>query len=175
MIGNTFQSLFLVGANKLASNKTEYTDIQKAQGFTKEEWDLLCSEECWTQEERLKIPALVSTAVSCTLRAAGLTPVPLPGAFVAATICRLVCPCNRYVAALAAPESFDVMSASGLTGPVEDNITTKKQMLALVTYFSSAEYGALENVALNAAAKDIIEAHQQNTLAAQKGKKTVAS
>lgn len=147
---NTYQSLFLLGANVLASvARADYGPVQQAAGFTKDEWDLLTSEECWTKPEQLQMPSILSSAVSITLRTAGLPPVPLPGAFVAATICKLVAPCNRLVAAASAPESFDVLSAVGLRSESVKIITSREQMYALVTYFSSAEYGALESFAID--------------------------
>ncbi len=144
MIGNTYQQLFLLGANELASTPKEYGPEQQAAGFTKDEWDLLTDATCWTKSEQMKIGSILSSAVSITLRTAGLPPTPLPGAFVAAVICKLVAPCNRLVAATSAPESFDAMSAVGLTTESVKIITSKEQMYALVLYFSSAEFGALE-------------------------------
>ncbi len=155
MLGNTFQTLFLLGANQLVSAGTEYGPEQQAAGFTEEEWEILTQVECWTKAQQMKIPSVLSAAVSITLRVAGLPPVPLPGAFVAATICKLVAPCNRLVAAANSPESFDAMSASGMVGEPVEIITTKQQMYALVTYFSSAEFGGLENVALQAASEEL--------------------
>lgn len=145
MIGNTFHQLFLLGANSLAVAPVDYGPEQQAAGFTKEEWDLLTATECWTKAEQMKVPSILSSAVSITLRTAGLPPVPLPGAYVAAVICKLVAPCNRLIAAASAPESFDIMSAVGLTGESQKIITSKEQMYALVVYFSSAEFAALGN------------------------------
>lgn len=156
MIGNTFQQLFLLGANQLVAAGTAYGPDQQAAGFTQEEWETLTQEECWTKAQQMKIASIIGGAVSITLRVAGLPAVPLPGAFVAATICKLCAPCNRLVAASSAPESFDALSASGITGEPVEIITTKSQMYALVVYFSSAEFGALENVALNAAVQDLV-------------------
>lgn len=147
---NTFHSLFLLGANTLASVvKTPYGPVQQEAGFTSDEWDLLTSVECWSKPEQMKMPSILSSAVSITLRTAGLPPVPLPGAFVAAVICKLVAPCNRLVAAASAPESFDVLSAVGLRSESVKVITSREQMYALVTYFSSAEFGALESFAID--------------------------
>lgn len=149
MIGNTFQQLFLLGANELAIAGIEYGPDQQAAGFTQEEWLLLTSPECWTKSEQMKMPSIISNAISITLRTAGLPAVPLPGAYVAAVICKLVSPCNRLVAAASAPESFDAMSAVGLVAESMKVITTQEQMYALVIYFSSAQFGALENFAID--------------------------
>lgn len=164
MIGNTYQQLFLLGANKLASGvDNAYGPDQQEAGFTKEEWDTLTQPAAWSQAQRMRVPSILASAVSITLRIAGLPPQPLPGAFVAATICKLVAPVNRIVAAASAPESFDVVSAAGLTGESCDVITSKQQMYALVTYFSSAEFGALESFKLDAITEAaVIEAGSEN-------------
>lgn len=149
MIGNTYQQLFLLGANELAAAGKEYGPEQQAAGFTKDEWDLLTDVTCWTKAEQMKMPSILSSAISITLRTAGLPPVPLPGAYVAAVICKLVAPCNRLVAAASAPESFDALSAVGLTAESIKVITSKEQMYSLVMYFSSAQFAALENFRLD--------------------------
>lgn len=156
MIGTTYQQLFLLGANELAVAGTDYGPLQQAAGFTQDEWLLLTAPQCWTKSEQMKVPSILSNCVSITLRTAGLPPVPLPGAYVAAVICKLIAPCNRLVAASSAPESFDVMSAVGLTGESVKIITTKEQMYALVVYFSSAEFGALESFALDAITQALV-------------------
>lgn len=146
---NTYQNLFLLGANELATHPKEYGPEQQAAGFTKDEWDLLTQTDCWTKTQQLKITSLLSNAISITLRTAGLPPTPLPGAFVAAVICKLVASCNRIVAAASAPESFDVMSAVGLTSETQTIITSKEQMYALVIYFSSQQFSALEQFSVD--------------------------
>lgn len=160
---NSYQTLFLLGANVLASvARSAYGPIQQAAGFTKDEWDLLTGNDCWTMTEQQKMPSILASAVSITLRTAGLPPVPLPGAFVAAVICKLCAPCNRLVAAASAPESFDVLSAVGLNSESVKIITSKEQMYALVVYFSSAEFGALENFAIDDAAAQQVLLDQAN-------------
>lgn len=159
---NTYQNLFLLGANELATYTQEYGAEQQAAGFTKDEWDLLTDETCWTKSQQMKVSSILASAVSITLRTAGLPPVPLPGAFVAAVICKLVEPCNRLVAAASAPESFDVMSAVGLSTETKTIITTKEQMYSLVIYFSSAQFGALESFAVDTLAEQQVLADQSN-------------
>ncbi len=149
MIGNTYQQLFLLGANELATSDIEYGSQQQSAGFTREEWELLTEPECWSKSEQMKVASILAAAVSITLRIAGLPAVPLPGAYVAAVICKLVAPCNRILAAASAPESFDAMSAVGLVSESVKVITSKEQMYALVVYFSSAEFGALETFRLD--------------------------
>lgn len=154
MIGNTFHQLFLLGANRLATMDLQYGPEQQEAGFTQEEWLLLTQEECWSKAQQMQMPTIISALVSITLRIGGLPAIPLPGAFVAACICKVVQPCNRLLAAASAPESFDAMSAAGLTAESQKIITSKEQMYALVVYFSSAEYGALESFPID----DIIAA-----------------
>lgn len=163
MIGNTYQQLFLLGANELAVAGAEYGPTQQAAGFTQDEWLLLTAPDCWTKSEQMKIASILANAVSITLRTAGLPPVPLPGAYVAAVICKLVAPCNRLIAAASAPESFDLMSAAGISAESVKIITTKEQMYGLVVYFSSAEFGALGSFLLNAGVQEAVLALQQET------------
>lgn len=151
---NTFMQLFMLGANELATHTAEYGPEQKSAGFTKEEWDLITQDECWSKSQQLKIESVISSAVSITLRTAGLPPTPLPGAYIAATICKLVAPCNRLIAAASAPESFDVLSATGLLEESRHVITSREQMFALVVYFSASEFGALESFAVDTIAEE---------------------
>lgn len=159
MLGNTFHQLFLLGANELAAGN-EYAAEQQAAGFTEEDWNLLTSDTCWTQNQRMKIPSVLSSAISITLRIAGLPPTALPGAFLAAVICKLVQPCNRLLAASVAPESFDVMSAAGIHGESQIINTTHQQMLALVVYFSSADFAALSRFKVEEMIEDAVMAAQ---------------
>lgn len=161
MIGNTFQQLFLLGANELSVAGIAYGPVQQAAGFTEDEWLLLTQDTCWTKAQQMKMPSLIANCVSITLRTAGLPPAPLPGAYVAAVICKLIAPCNRLVAAASSPESFDVMSASGIAGEPMEVITTKSQMYALVTYFSSAEFGALEGFGIDEAVEEMAIENQK--------------
>lgn len=161
MVGNSYQQLFLLGANQLASHLgEEYGPTQQAAGFTAEEWGLLTQAECWNDVERRQVPSALQSAVSITLRVAGLPPTPLPGAYVAAVICKLCAPCNRLVAAACAPESYDILSAVGITTPSTQVITTKEQMYALVTYFSSAEFGGLAAFRLDREIEEAVLAEQ---------------
>lgn len=162
MIGNSFHQLFMLGANKLVAAGIEFGPIQQEAGFTKTDWDLLTSVTCWTQSQRQQIPGLIANAVSITLNIAGLPATPLPGAFVAATICKIVAPCNRLVAAAGAPESFDALSASGLHSESVKVITTKEQMYSLVTYMTSEQFGALSSFRLNQEIEDAVIEAQAN-------------
>ncbi len=160
MIGNTFQQLFLLGANELATMDIDYGPQQQAAGFTMEEWDLLTTDTCWTKAEQMKLPSMLSNMVSITLRTAGLPAVPLPGAFIAACICKIIAPCNRLVAASSAPESFDVMSAAGIARESVQVITTREQMLALVVYFTSADFDSLAGFPLQVEIENAVLAAQ---------------
>lgn len=160
MIGNTFHQLFLLGADELAAAPIEYGEMHQTAGFTKDDWDLLSQKECWTPAQVMNLPTLINTLVSITLKIGGLPAVPLPGAFVAASICKNIAPCNRLLAAASAPESFDAMSASGILGASVKTITSKEQMYALVIYMSSADYGALSSFRLNDEIEDAVIAEQ---------------
>lgn len=156
----TFPSMFLLGAAKLIAAGKEYGPVQQEAGFGQAEWELLTADRCWSRSERQKIGQLLSNAVSINLNVAGLPPTPLPGAYVAATICKLVHPCNRLVAAMNAPESFDAMSASGLNGEPVEVITTQKQMLSLVLEFSADEWKAIERFPVDKVLAALVEAEQ---------------
>ena len=148
-IGNSFQQLFLLGANQLAHLPVEYGPVHQTAGFKQQDWEILTQEEMWSKKQRMQIAAILAEAVSISMIEAGLTPTPLPGCNVAAIICKLVKPCNRMVAAEVAPMSYDAMSATGITAAPQEIMTETWQMKALVTYFSSAEFGALESFAID--------------------------
>lgn len=140
-----YNDLFLLGANELAAMSKQYGPDQVAAGFTQEEWELLTQDECWNIAEQRRIAGVLASAVSITLNVAGLPAAPLPGAYVAAVICKLCSPCNRLVASLSAPASFDARSALGLDAESIEVITTPIQMQALVIHFSSASFAALSS------------------------------
>lgn len=159
MVAKSFANLFLNGADKLAACPKCYGPIQQAAGFTEDEWNRLTSTECWTQAEQRKIKSDLSSAVSISMAIAGLPATPLPGAYVAAVICKLVAPCNRLLAAASAPESFDCVSALGLRATSEVVTTTREQMYALVTLFSAEDYSSLENAKVDGdLKKSVVEA-----------------
>lgn len=142
-VGYGFCETFLVGADELACMPAEYGVQQQAAGFTQEQWNLLTSKDLWTAAERDRIPSLLVTALSISLRVAGLPPSPVPGAYVAAVIAKLVAPCNRQVACHSAPESFDLMAAAGVTGTSQVVPTKREQLLGLVAVFSSGDFRSL--------------------------------
>lgn len=145
MLGYGYDEMFLIGCDEMACTPREYSPVHQAAGFTQEEWNLLVSADAWTSAERAKVPSLLNSAVSICLRVAGLPPAPLPGAYVAAVIAKLVSPCNRLVAAFNAPESFDLMAAAGITSTSVVQPTKREQMIALVGVFSSGDFASLRN------------------------------
>lgn len=155
-----YNDLFLLGANELVAMTKVYGPDQIAAGFTEEEWSLLTQEDCWTISQQRKIKSVLASACSITLAIAGLPPAPLPGAYVAAVICKLCAPCNRLVAANQAPESFDARSALGLVGESIEVITSQAQMYALVVHFSSAEFAALSSFPVSEVVNAAVEAMQ---------------
>lgn len=140
-----YQDLFMVGANQLAAMSLTWGPDHQAAGFNETDWALLTDTTCWSKTQQLKVASCLRLAVSMTLRAAGLAPTPLPGAFVAAVICKLIAPCNRLVAGQNAPESFDAMSASGIYSETEVINTTSQQMMGLICAFSSGDYSSVQS------------------------------
>ena len=126
-----------VGAKTLADMGSEHTAKHAAIGFSKTEWDLLCQDEMWTPTDRRQVRAILAEAVNATLTAAGLPAVPLPAQYVACVIVQLVAPCNRLVAATRAPETYDAVQASGLSGPVVIEMVDPKTMVSLVMAYTS--------------------------------------
>lgn len=135
-MSHTFTEQFNAGAYQMADYSATYGTLQQSAGFSQEDWDLLTDPECWSLSQQRKVHSVLAEAVSISMRVAGLQPTNLPGAYVAAVICRLVAPCNRLVAASRAPRSFDAMTASGIAGPSEVVETTPEQMMGLVCLFS---------------------------------------
>lgn len=155
-----FNDLYMLGANELAAYTQEYGPDQIAAGFTQEDWNVLVQDDCWSKTEQQKIPAILSNACSITLRVAGLAPVPLPAPYIAATICKLCAPCNRLVAAQSAPRGFDSRSALGFDGESLEVPATTYQMMALVEYFSSADFAALASFPVSEVVNAAVAAQQ---------------
>lgn len=145
-VSSSFHELFLLGADALVAAGTEYDETHQAAGFSQSQWNTLTQKERWSPADADQVKALISHAVSCHMKAAGLPPTPLPAPFVAATIVKFVAPCNRFTAAYNAPESFDPMAASGLVGEPVDIIATRNQIYSLVQIISSEDYNILTNV-----------------------------
>lgn len=151
---HSYQDLFMVGANHIASMGPNYGSDQQAAGFSEPEWDLLTDVTMWSRAQQKQVASAVRMAVSLTLRVAGLAPTPLPGVYVAAVICQLVAPCNRLVAAQAAPESYDAIAASGLFADTEVLPTTQQAMTSLIMMFSSGDYSSVQSARVDEIAEN---------------------
>ena len=130
--------MFDLGALALGSLGKEHTARHAAVGFSAEEWELLTTEELWSSDQRRRVRSILAECVNATLSIAGLPPTPLPAQYVAAVICAVVSPCNRLVAAMRAPETYDAVAASGLSGPVEIEPSRQETMVSLVMAYTEA-------------------------------------
>lgn len=125
------------GAATLASYGKEHTPKHAAAGFSAADWRLLTQDQRWSEAERRKLSGIIAEAVNCSLHLAGLPAGTLPAEFVAATITQLVHPCNRLVGALAAPDSFQAVAASGVIRTAEIQLASRETMLSLVQAYTS--------------------------------------
>lgn len=134
---------FKMGAKMLAASGAEYTDLHKGHGIDKYEWQMLTKAEYWSPDEARQMRSIISNIVEVSMTIAGLPAVPLPGQYVAAVIATVVAPCNRWVAVLKAPDTFDAMDASGLLSTVknEEEKMSYQQMMALVLAYSADYIG----------------------------------
>lgn len=135
--------MMATGAAAMAREGFAYTKRYKDIGFTEAEFRLLTQAKPWTQSERLRIRGLLKEAVDASMTLAGLPEGTLPAEYVAAVICKLCHPVNRYQAASRAPDGFDVQKASGLREASQVELVTRERMLALVTAYSADEWLAV--------------------------------
>lgn len=136
-----FFDIFRQGAMVLATPAMEYAEIHAQHGITHEEWRVATSPQLWSPNERRQVRSILGEIVQISVTIAGLPPLPLPGQYVAAVIVAVVSPCNRLVAAVRAPETYDALDASGLSGPVEIAPMTTEQMISLVLLYSGGLVG----------------------------------
>lgn len=134
-------SAFKYGARKLAKDNCAYSELHKGHGIQEDHWRLLTSTEYWTQQEARQIRAILANAIEVSMTIAGMPAIPLPGQYVAAFIVEVVAPCNRYLAAIMAPDTFDAVDASGLLSTHEVKTMPREQMLALVLAYSGGYDG----------------------------------
>jgi hypothetical protein len=129
-------SAFRIGAQKLAQNDRKYAELHKSHGIDQAEWELLTQEEYWTADQAREIRTVLANTVEVSMTIAGMPAIPLPGQYVAAVIAECVAPCNRMVACMKSPDTFDAADASGVLTPSEVKEMTKQQMMALVLLYS---------------------------------------
>lgn len=133
--------IFRQGASVLCTPAMEYAEIHAQHGLTAEEWRIATSKDLWSPNERRQVRSVLGEIIQISVTIAGLPPVPLPGQYIAAVICSVVSPCNRMVAAVRAPESYDAVDASGLSGSVEIEPMAVEQMISLVLAYSGGLRG----------------------------------
>ena len=129
-------SAFKIGARQLAQAERTYTDLHKAHGIEEHHWALLTQSEYWTADQARAIRSILANVVEVSMTIAGMPPVPLPGQYVAAVIATCVAPCNRMIACVKAPDTFDAAMASGFMGSPEVQDMTPQQLMALVLAYS---------------------------------------
>jgi hypothetical protein len=129
-------SAFRIGAQKLAHDERKYSELHKAHGIDQAHWDLLTQREYWTPDQARAIRSILASVVEVSMTIAGMPAIPLPGQYVAAVIAEVVSPCNRMIAAVKAPDTFDAADASGLMENSEVKQMKTEQMIALVLAYS---------------------------------------
>lgn len=127
---------FKVGARKLAQSERAYTDLHKAHGIEEAHWKLLTQSEYWTPDQARAIRSILANVVEVSMTIAGMPPVPLPGQYVAAVIATCVSPCNRMLACVKAPDTFDAAMASGFLGQPEVKDMEYQQLMSLTIAYS---------------------------------------
>ena len=128
---------FRNGAVVLAKDQARYSDLHKAHGIDQAEWELLTNKEYWTVDQAREIRSILANVIEVAMTIAGMPAIPLPGQYVAAVIAEVVSPCNRMIAVMKSPDTFDAADASGLLGTTEIKDMTKQQLMALVVYYSA--------------------------------------
>ena len=132
---------FRHGAQILARANCEYTDLHKGHGIDPHHWEILTQKEYWSPDQARQIRAILANALEVCMTISGMPAIPMPGQYVAALIAEVVAPCNRMVACMKAPDTFDAEAASGILGPVEIKPMEYQQLLGLVTIYSSGYFG----------------------------------
>lgn len=127
---------FRIGAQKLARGDRKYTDLHKAHGIEESHWLLLTQDEYWTPDEARAVRSILASVIEISMTIAGMPPVPMPGQYAAALIAEIVSPCNRMLACIKAPDTFDAVDSSGLLGTSEIRDMTPQQLMGLVIAYS---------------------------------------
>lgn len=127
---------FRIGAKRIAESERAYTELHKAHGIEEAHWKLLTQAEYWTPDQARAIRSILANVIEVSMTIAGMPPVPLPGQYAAALIAEVVSPCNRMLACVKAPDTFDAAMASGFMGSPEVKDMTPQQLMALVIAYS---------------------------------------
>ncbi len=127
---------FQHGAQIIAQNNCEYTSLHKGHGIDQAHWDLLTQSEYWSPDQARQIRAILANVLEVSMTIAGMPAIPLPGQYLAALISTVVSPCNRYLACVKAPDTFDANAASGILDTFQIKDMPVQQLMALVLAYS---------------------------------------
>jgi hypothetical protein len=127
---------FKMGALELAQNQKEYSNLHKGHGIDEYDWEILTQSEYWSPEQARNMRSVIANVVEVSMTIAGMPAIPLPGHYVAALIAIVVAPCNRMVACVKAPDTFDGAVASGIESTHEVKDMSVQQLMALVLAYS---------------------------------------
>lgn len=128
---------FRHGAEILAQNNNKYTTLHKGHGIDQNDWDLLTQKEYWSPDQARSMRSIMASVIEVSMTIAGMPAIPLPGQYVAALIAEIVAPCNRLVACVKAPDTFDAEVASGIMGTVVIQDMKVQQLISLTMLYSS--------------------------------------
>ena len=132
---------FRYGAEILAADTCKYTNLHKGHGIDPTHWEILTQKEYWTPDQARQIRSILANVVEVSMTISGMPAIPLPGQYVAAVIASVVAPCNRMVACVKAPDTFDADAASGILDTHEVKEMPVQQLLALVVAYSGGFQG----------------------------------
>ena len=132
---------FQIGGEILAKEKCKYTELHKGHGIDQYHWEILTQPEYWSPDQSRQIRSILANVLEVSMTISGMPAVALPGQYCAAVIANVVAPCNRLIACLKAPETFDAESASGLVGTHEIKEMPWQQLMALVMAYSGGLTG----------------------------------
>ena len=128
---------FQHGAQILAKDNCKYTTLHKGHGIDPHHWELLTQKEYWSPDQVRQIRSILAQALEVSMTIAGMPAIPLPGQYLAALIAEVVSPCNRLVACMKAPDTFDAEAASGILMTHEVKDMPYQQLMALTLLYSS--------------------------------------
>jgi hypothetical protein len=134
---------FMIAAMKIAQEERKYLDLHKAHGIEQSHWELITQKEYWTVDQARAVRSILANVVEVSMTIAGMPPTPLPGQYVAAVIATVVAPCNRIIACMKAPDTFDALDASGLISHAgeEVKVMTPQQLISLTMAYAGGYKG----------------------------------
>ena len=127
---------FKFGALQLARNEGKYSELHKAHGIDPYDWEIFTQQEYWTRDQAATIRTILAQVIEVSMTIAGMPAIPMPGHYAAAVIATCVAPCNRMVACMKCPDTFDAVDASGILGTSEIKTMSHEQVMALVLAYS---------------------------------------